>query len=240
MKHKGYTGLRNLLIVLCIFIVLFIFGIVGLSSSDNPTNYYALLFVSFFVIVTCLVLIPLFMKRKRSYLSALNPSTQFATWTLDDELVKATANQKLTNDQERNKAFITIISFFFLLFTIIFAIIIDSDDRLMFIALMAGIYTIIIAFGLLIPKLTYMTKYKNAKDVYLGENAVIIGHELHIFKSTFETFKSAEYDADNRLLYIHYTSLTRTGQVPYTAQIPVPESEIDTAIAYTKSLTGLK
>ncbi len=179
--------------------------------------------------LTALILIPFFLGRKNRYEKLLLGGENIVSWKMDDDFFVGAAQRKKDNQLTRNKALIAIMGFFFVLIGLGFLIFAWGDGGLETFIICMGIFALVALCGFSFPFISYYTSLRKSKYVFVGEDCALIGTEFHVFVGDTVKFTSAEFSEKDKAIFINYKVLTRTLYTPYTAEIPVPDSQKEKA-----------
>ena len=221
-KVPKYKGLTTNFIFMAIGFLMIIIPMTELIESDWK---YAILMVGILIAVTSLVLIPFLVGRKNRYEKLLVGRGDVVSWEMDDDFFLGAAKRKKANQYTKNKGLIAIMGFFFVLIGLGFLIFAWNEGGPETFLMVMIIFAFIALCGLTFPLISYYSSLRKSKYIFVGVDCALIGTEFHVFIGDTVKFTSAEYSEKDKAIFINYKALTQTWYTPYTAEIPVPDSE---------------
>lgn len=194
-------------------------------ENNFLSGAWALSFISLFLIISASVTAVIFQSRANKMKKLLNREKLIESWQMNRETLRSYVDETSSTQKNKSKMLIKIIGIFFLVFTVFFMIILDSEDRLGFFLIMFSVFILIFSASKFFP---WLYHYKNVRGdgyVLIGSKYIYINGYFHNWDfpmSGLEKLKAIEVPFRGIQLIYHYTD--RTGPNSFELKIPVPEN----------------
>jgi hypothetical protein len=231
--------------ILCAVFMLigFTLFIAGILVNDMDSMW--MIFVGFFLLVTFLICTVLFWRQARLLQSMFEGQNLLIHWFFQPETVLAHSIEEIAGRKRMNFVLWLIIAGFVVLFTVLFAIFGDMEERelLLFVSIMLGVLVLCGLAAWLAPLLAEKKIKRATPEAFVGKKAAWVFGEFDIWNSPLTKFKkaslvkisdpgtrSSEDETKPRYqIEIVYDQMQRYGYQERTVHIPVPPGEEDAA-----------
>lgn len=220
---------QNIAVTAWVLSAIFLFPMILPFYEDNPiSGAWALSFISLFLMVSAIVTAVIFRSRSKKMNELLNGNKLISSWKMNTEMREKFLDETSSAQKNKSKMLIRIVGIFFLVFTILFLLFLDADERLLFFLIMFSVFLMIFFASGFFP---WLYRYKNLK----GDGIVLIGSKYIYINGNFHNWdfpmsgleKLKAIDEPFRGILLKYYFTDRTGPNSFELKIPVPE-DIDT------------
>lgn len=221
------TALVWLIITIVGFVMIFAPGFLGIEGMNGG---YAISFVSLFVAIIGIVVVIVYTILANRLDKILRGEGLLAHWTYTPEKWKEyTEKEHLAENIEKRGLFF-VVSAFALFFGILFWIIDPEAGIYVFLA-MLGLIALIGSVALLTTWYNHNQNEKYLGEAYIAKDALYLNRRLHSWRILGAKLESVtlENKQDLMLLTFKYSASTMTGPQNYTARVPVPDGQEETA-----------
>lgn len=218
-----------------VFLLIILYGIISPDSLGDMMP--PVLFLSFFLGISCMVITIMFWRRSRLIDSAMAQKNYIARWQFSpSEWEKYINYEYQKRSAQRKAAFIFLGIITVIIFTI-FIFIIDDAQLAMFLT-MLGLLGILALFAFVIPFLIYKASKREAAEVLILNEGILLNQQFHSWNYFSSDLLSAQVkEKPFKHLEVVYSYVTRFGKQAYTVFVPVPEGE-DAAAVVKKLLAA--
>jgi hypothetical protein len=222
-----------------------IFAIISLSAFsfiDGMSGGFAIAFISFFLMISCVAVAALFFHRARVMDSILNSAHPLAHWVYSSDAAKESARREYADYQERNRAMFFITGGMLVIAALI--MIIFAGDG----GLITGIFLLAFtAFLFFVSKVAPLIVFKNAlrtpKEAYIAENGIIYEGAVYPFSSFLMSLEGARFrrglGEKPPVLVFSFTQLVGLNiSSSFDIEVPVPDGNEEMACEIAGILMG--
>jgi type II secretory pathway pseudopilin PulG len=209
-------------------IVVFIPWMIGLDGDDGG---FALSFLGVFIVLVGIIAAIIYHRLARALDRITRDENILAHWTYSPaEWQEYTEKEQIEDAADRKKLFIMIAVITVLVGLILWAIMREHPEIILFIVL--GIIAITGLTAFITARANYRQNKNCQGEARISLDGVSLGRQLHLWKGIGNSLESVVYDdADPsrpRLIF-EYSSPARQGRNYYTARVPVPPGQAEAA-----------
>lgn len=201
-----------------------IFGMDGFSGG------FAISTLSFFVAITGIIVVIMYVKRARALDRLFDGENLLAHWTYHPEEWRQYTEKEFQTERKEKWGLFYLVAGIALFLGIVFFIFDQEAGLWVFIA-MLGLIALIAFVAWFAAWNTYRQNKKYLGEAYIGRNAVYLNRQFHTWKglgARLESVVLAEHKGQ-QLLAFTYSMPTRTGIQEYTVRVPIPQGQEKTA-----------
>lgn len=211
--------------------VIFFLFLIGYANEamDCMSGGCAVMFISFFLVITLIAVALLFWSRARTVNAILEGRDLFAHWTYSAEDSAASAGREFAEYREANKALFVIVGGFFLI-AIIFLLILGGEAGVLTTFILLGVVGIIALVAWGAPRLVYASSLKRSPEAYIAGNGIIYREAVYPFRSFLNRLDGVSFHeaaaGESSLLVFSFIQIVGLYILrPYDIRIPVPPGE---------------
>jgi len=190
---------------------------------------FAVAFISLFLFISAVAVSLMYRSRSRKLEKLKRGDTLLAYWKMSAEMIQRFSEAQRDRARKKNKTLISIMSIFFVVFTVGFLIFMEADDRLLFAGIMGGVF-------LPLPIISVLVPIRNFKKDLKGDGVVMVGEKYAYFNGAFHNWdyplsgisKVKLIQKPYYGLYLSYYYTDRTFTHTAEFNIPAP-SDLDLA-----------
>jgi hypothetical protein len=203
----------------------FIFGMDGFNGG------FALSFFSLFVAIAGITGFIIYLGLARAVDNALNGEGLLAHWKYaPGEWKEYTEKENVENAGAKKGLFLVL-----LVISILIGVgflIFDMENGWVVLVVLAAVDAFICGIVYISIKADYRNNLKNPGEVYLTLNSVYLNRRIHLWKGIGTRLEAAELETEYRhqpRLKFVYSAIGRHSRNYYTARVPIPAGEEETA-----------
>jgi hypothetical protein len=229
MKDNPPRRTLNVWIVITILGIFAIFA-PTIFGMDGFNGGFAISTISFMLVVTGIIVIIIYSGRARTLDKIFDGNNLLAHWTYSPEEWSSYADTQYKEEKGEKKALFFIIAGFALFFGVVFMIM-DPESGIFVMGVMLALIAIIAFTAWFTSWYNYRENKKYLGETYITEDAVYINRQLHTWRGLGARLDSVDLNQGESplLLKFVYSAPTRTGMQEYTARIPVPKGQEESA-----------
>jgi hypothetical protein len=221
-------------VLVCLAII--VLGIImiflpGITGMDGFKGGFALAFFGAFVVVVGIISVLVVGRFDRIAARILKKENIIAHWTYSAEDWKQYTEEEHAADKTDKRHLFILVAIISIIVGII-VLIIFPDDLLLIIYIVLGIIAMIGLTAYLSAAAPYRWNKKHPGEVYIARDGAYLNRQLHIWNGMGTRLSNASYEEGNLSLpriKIEYSSPSLTMGNYYTARIPVPRGQEETA-----------
>ncbi len=218
----------NLWIIL-MFVFIFLIFLPSIISLDGMDGGFAIGFVSFFMVITSIVVILIYRSRAKQLDNILAGEGRIAVWKYSPEEWERFCEIDFDEERKAKKFLFILVSVICVIVGIILWIAME-DILIMFISL--GIIPVVAVPAFLAPRMRYKKLKTSEGKALISEKGVIVGKMFHLWVKLGARLDQVILVTDEQppILEFHYSMPTRNGRQDEVARVPVPKGRMDEAI----------
>ena len=218
----------NLWIIL-MFVFIFLIFLPSIISLDGMDGGFAIGFVSFFMVITSIVVILIYRSRAKQLDNILAGEGRIAVWKYSPEEWERFCEIDFDEERKAKKFLFILVSVICVIVGIILWIAME-DILIMFISL--GIIPVVAVPAFLAPRMRYKKLKTSEGKALISEKGVIVGKMFHLWVKLGARLDQVILVTDEQppILEFHYSMPTRNGRQDEVARVPVPNGRMDEAI----------
>jgi MFS family permease len=197
-----------------------IFGMDGFSGG------FAISTLSFFVAITGIIVVVIYLKRAKVLDRILQGENLLAHWTYSPDEWSQYAEKEFHTERKEKWTLFYIVAGFALFFGILFFIF-DHKAGLWVLILMLALTALIAFVAWFTAWYNYRQNKKYLGEAYITSDAAYLNKQLHTWRGLCAKLESVilAEEKSQQLLAFTYSAPTRTGRQDYTARVPVPRGK---------------
>lgn len=221
------TALVGLVITVIGFVMIFAPGFLGIEGMNGG---YAISFVSLFVAIIGIVVVVVFAILGNMLDKILRGEGLLAHWTYTPEKWKEYTDKEHIEEKIEKRGLFFVVSAFALFFGILFWILDPEAGIYVFLA-MLGLIALIGSVALLTTWYDHYQNKKHLGEAYIAKDALYLNHRLHSWRLLGAKLESVTLEVKEGLVLLtfRYSAPTMAGFQNYTARVPVPDGQEETA-----------
>lgn len=197
----------------------------GVFVDGTPlSGIWALGLIGIFLTISAIICGCIFTSRARKLDNLLSGTEVLAGWKMDEQMARGYAMLQQTESSAKNSAIMLLVTILFVVITILFLFFLESDERLGFVAIMAGLLAVVFAASRFFPWYYHRRNLQGDRRVLIGAKYAYINGYLHNWDFPLSGLKEAKTITTpfNGLNLIYFTT-DRTFKHNHELKIPVPE-----------------
>jgi hypothetical protein len=211
---------------------LFLIGYAN-EAMDCMSGGCAVMFISFFLVITLIAVALLFWSRARTVDAILAGQDLLAHWIYSPDDSALSADREFAEYKEANKALFIIVGGFFL-FAIIIVLIFGGEAGGLTALILTCALGIIALAAWGAPRIVYRRSLQAIPEAYIGRNGVIYREAVYPFRSFLNrlegvTYREAGFGNPPLLTFSFLQVVGLYILRPYAVSVPIPAGEEDHA-----------
>ncbi|MCE5298137.1 MAG: hypothetical protein LLF84_04235 [Methanoregulaceae archaeon] len=215
--------------------VIFFLILIGYANEamECMSGGCAVMFISFFLVITLIAVALLFWSRARNMDAILAGQDLLAHWTYSAEDSATSAKREFAEYREVNKALFIIMGGFFLI-AIIFLLIFGGEAGVLTTLILLCVVGILALVAWGAPRLVYASSLKRSPEAYIAGNGIIYREGVYPFRSFLNrldgvSFREAAAGEPPLLVFSFIQIVGLYILRPYEVRVPVPDGEEERA-----------
>ena len=233
--QRRTTTIWGIITVIAVFAIFapHIFGMDGFSGG------FAISTLSFFVAITGIIVVVIYVKRARALDRLFQGENLLAHWTYSPEEWRQYTEQEFQTERKEKWGLFYLIAGIALFLGIIF-LIIDPKAGLFVFFVMLGLIALIAFVAWITAWSTYRQNKKYLGEAYIATTAVYLNRQFHTWKGLGARLVSVilAEEKGQQLVAFTYAAPARTGMQEYTVRLPVPRGKEKAAEAIAEKLSA--
>lgn len=238
MENNEWKRMYCSLIAAVLFFILMIIA----SGMDGMSGGYAIMFISFFLIISSFAVAVFFFTRARVMDAILQGKDLFSQWVYPEEETRKSTEREYQEYREANRALLYVVGGFFIiamLGVIIFGG--EAGINTATILLLVLIIICIVSWGA--PRLEHKRALNASREAYIAKNGIIYEGAVYPFTSFMMRMDGVRYrnrtDKKPAILGFSFVQLAGSFIVrPFQINIPVPPGKEENARWIADQLGG--
>lgn len=223
IKNRSQTVARTALLLSVCFAILVV---LPFSEDNLLSGSWALAFVSIFLTISALVTAWMFGIRARQMKKLLNGELLVAHWQMNSSMRQLYAVENGRLQKQKSHVLIRITGILFLLIGAFFFFQTDSENRWLFVLIMASVFLLIAMASWFFPR---WYEYRNRHGdglVLLGKRSLYVNGYFHHWSFALSGLRKIEAITEPYCgICLEYYYTDRTGKNTFELKIPVPEEK---------------
>lgn len=239
MKNSQRRIMKQWIFLMFIFIFLiFLPGIIGLDGFDGG---FALIFVSFFMVIMSVIIIFIYRSRAKQLDSILSGEGQIAVWYYKSDEWLRFIEGDFAEDKKVKRTIFYLISGISVVVGILLTI---RFQDILIAEIILGLIAFIAIIAFVAPYFRLKKLRKSKPQAMISEKGVIVGRMFHLWVKLGASLDGVNWNDENPgtvMIEFTYSMPTRNGRDQQIARVPVPEGKTDEAkrvFDYFASKTG--
>ena len=221
-----------ILVGFCGIIAPFVFGM------DGPGGGFALAFISMIFTAGAIVATIIYSRMAQTASNFLKGENLLAHWRYSPEEWKSYTENQFTVDKSNKKTLFIILVVIAVIVAVVFLII--NREAGVFVALV--LLAVVGLVGLVAYATTRVDHSDNLKhqgEAFIGRNGVYLNRRLHIWKGLGSRLEGVTFEEGKvPILKFAYSTLNGTARAYYSARVPIPAGEEETAKQIASEIGG--
>lgn len=239
MKNSQRRIMKQWIFFLFGFIFLiFLPGIIGLDGFDGG---FALIFVSFFMVIMSVIIIFIYRSRANQLDSILSGVGQIAVWYYKPDEWNRFIEGDFAEDKKVKRTIFYLISGISVVVGILLTI---RFQDILIAEIILGLIAFIAIIAFVAPYFRLKKLRKSKPQAMISEKGIIVGRMFHLWVKLGASLDGVNWNDENPgtvMIEFSYSMPTRNGRDQQIARVPVPEGKTDEAkrvFDYFASKTG--
>ena len=212
------------------------------GTMDGMSGGYAVMFLSFFLIICSFAVAFLFFTRAMAIDDILGRKDLLAHWVYPTEETQTSAEREYANYQESNRAMLFVIGGF-LLIGMILMLLFGGEGGVLTAGILFVVLIIIAIILVVAPKLELKRALNAPQDAYITGTGIIYEGAVYPFHSFLMRMDGVSFvkGTPNRPPMLDFSFLQLVGLFilrPFGISVPVPAGEVKTAQEIERKLGG--
>jgi hypothetical protein len=230
IKHNPQrrTSLMWTGVIVLGIIIIFIPGIIGLDGFNGG---FALSFLGGFLAIIGIIAAVIYARLAGALDRITRQENLLAHWKYTPEEWKDYTEREHKEDASSKKGVFILIAVIAVVVGIIFYVIV-RDNPLVIVGIVLGIIAVAGLSAYFSTLATYRQNKKYLGEAFIALDGVYLNRQLHIWKGIGNKLEEISYESEYHaqpMIKIDYSSPGRSERYYYTARIPVPPGEEETA-----------
>jgi len=214
-----------------------VFGAVtgGVFIDNTPlSGFWALGLVGIFLTISAIICGCIFTSRAQKMDHLISGVKVLAAWSMDEQMARDYVMLQKSESSAKNNAIMLLVTILFVVITIPFLFFLESDERLGFVTIMAGVLAFVFVASRFFPWYYRMRNLQGDRRVLIGAKYAYINGYLHNWDFPLSGLQEVQTITTpfTGLNLIYYTT-DRTFKHNHELKIPAPE-DVDLRQLITK------
>ena len=212
-----------------VFIVLFIASVIlifipSLAGMDGMNGGFALSFIAIFLSITFLITSVVFFVMAKKFDIAITDDNMILHWVYEkSEWMKFAEKEFAVQKKEKRLLFTLIMAISFVVL-VIFSIVVRDSWRIMIIVFF-GLAALLSLVAFIVPKIQYTNFKKTIPEACIANGFAYLTGEFHCWSMLGAALEDVEFDNENMIIKITYSSPARYSHSQTVLRIPLPLQE---------------
>ena len=215
-------------IIILGIVMIFLPGIIGMDGFNGG---FALSFLGGFVAIIGIICVVVFARMARLFDNIMKKENILVHWSYSqDDWKQYTEEEHREDARDKRNLFFLVAAISVVVGIIMWAM--HPDDGVIVLIIILGIIAIVGLTAFLSILSPYRWNKKHLGDVYIAKDGAYLNRRLHIWKGLGTQLEGVTYEEGKQALArinIAYSSINTTMRNSYTARIPVPRGQEETA-----------